>query len=49
VIRDAGEAARLEHPTVRASGLLLDGDPGGGAEIDAPCLLEVEAIELPEG
>lgn len=48
-VRDADEIERFEHRTVRASGLLLDGNPGEGAVIDAPCLLDVETIELVEG
>jgi hypothetical protein len=48
-IRDAAEIERFEHRTVRASGLLLDGNPGEGAVIDAPCLLDVETIELVDG
>lgn len=47
-IRDDDEIARLEHRTVRATGLLLDGNPGEGAVIDAPCLLDIASIELVE-
>lgn len=45
-IRDDEEIARFEHRTVRASGLLLEGNPSEGAAIDAPCLTDVGTIEL---
>jgi hypothetical protein len=48
-IRGADEIARFEHRTVRASGLLLAGNPSEGAAIDAPCLTDVASIEPVDG
>jgi hypothetical protein len=48
-IRDEDEIARLEHRTVRATGLLLEGNPSDGAAIDAPCLVDLGSVELIDG
>ncbi len=48
-IRAGAEIERCEHRTVRATGLLLAANPGEGAAIDAPCLVEVGSVEPIDG
>ena len=43
--RSEEERERLEHRTVRATGLLFARNPGPGAAIDAPCLADISSIE----
>jgi hypothetical protein len=43
--RSEQERERLEHRTVRATGLLFATIPGPGAAINAPCLADISSIE----